>query len=569
MLEKKTVISTRFKSVFVASMVSMISAYILMLTDNVAAGQIVGDNAVAAMTLIFPIFTMILFVAYLISDGLVMMASYAQGRNDREEVDRLFSLGIILSICCSLIFFTALYFLREEILSFWEISPELKYFANEYYSGIICLALLQFVNVFNYTIFFSEGMERSCLVSASAAFVVNVILDIVLCQNIGVRGIGLATTFGTLTSIFVQIYYLKTKSQLHFKWYWNLKKTWQGIFYSFYHSVDTLCLSLLPMLVSMQVIEHFGDEKLIIVTVAVNLLTLIIAIYTGLVDCLQPMICQYHAENNLYSVIKTMKIGMLATVTLSLIMTVVGMFFADFLPSMFGVKDEILANEAAVAMRYFLPFTIFLGCTLMLANYYIYIEKMNYGAAIKILLLLVLPFVGMLIGGNFSMNIFWLSVGSAFLATYLINYFWLKRRAGLLMIEAKNLKSQLSYDINSTFNEVMELTKKVDTELTARGVSDKIKNKIVLYIEEFGMHAVERSGEKIFQLEISILLDDKITLIIRDNGTPYDILKTAQEGKFNFREFFIEGMTSNVISRNYISNGDENRVTLQFCLEKA
>ena len=59
MFGKKTVISTRFKSVFVASMVSMISAYILMLTDNVVAGQVVGDDAVAAMTLIFLIFTII------------------------------------------------------------------------------------------------------------------------------------------------------------------------------------------------------------------------------------------------------------------------------------------------------------------------------------------------------------------------------------------------------------------------------------------------------------------------------------------------------------------------------
>ena len=137
MFNKKTVISTRFWNIFVASIASIVLAYILVLTDNVVAGQIIGDEAVAAMTLIFPVFTMILFVAYLISDGLVMLASYAQGKGDREEVDRLFSLGIILSVCCGIIFCATLFFFREEILSFWEISPELKFFANEYYSGII------------------------------------------------------------------------------------------------------------------------------------------------------------------------------------------------------------------------------------------------------------------------------------------------------------------------------------------------------------------------------------------------------------------------------------------------
>ena len=168
---------------------------------------------------------MILFVAYLISDGLVMLASYAQGKGDREEIDRIFSLGIISSIFCGIIFFAALCFFREEVLSFWEISPELKFFAEEYYSGIIFLSLLHLVSIFNYTIFFAEGMERACIIAASATFFVNIILDIFLCEIIGVRGIGLATTFGTLTSIFVQIYFLTGgRSRLHFKIYWNFKK---------------------------------------------------------------------------------------------------------------------------------------------------------------------------------------------------------------------------------------------------------------------------------------------------------------------------------------------------------
>ena len=154
MFDKKTVISSRFKAVFWASMLSTISAYILVLTGNVVAGQVIGDDAVAAMTLIFPIFTMILFVVYLFSDGLVMLASYAQGKGDRAEVDRLFSLGIILSVSCGVIFFAAFFFLRDEILAFWEISPQLKTFAEEYYSGLIFLALIQFLNIFIYTIFF-------------------------------------------------------------------------------------------------------------------------------------------------------------------------------------------------------------------------------------------------------------------------------------------------------------------------------------------------------------------------------------------------------------------------------
>ena len=321
--------------------------------------------------------------------------------------------------------------------------------------------------------------------------------------------------------------------------------------YSFYHSIDTLCLSLLPIILSMQVLKYFGEEKLVIVTVGVNLLMLLMAIYTSLVDCLQPMVCQYHAENNLHSKIKTIWLGVKASIVISLILTFAGMLFVGFMPEMFGVKDQNLINEATEAMRCFLPFIIFLGCTLMFADYYIYIERGIYGTFVKFLLLLVFPALGIFLGRNFSLNIlgqftlniFWLSIGISFVAVCLLNYILTKRRNGLLMIDDKDLSRQLSYDINTTFEEVIALKREIDADLTSRGVADRIKNRIVLYVEEFGLHAVERAGKNIFQLEISILLEDNVTIIIRDNGEPYDIIKIAQEGKFTFTEFIIEGIT--------------------------
>lgn len=566
---RKTVILTRFRSVFVASVVSMVSAYVAMSTDNVVAGQLVGKDAVAAMTVVFPIFTLILFVAYLIADGLVMMASFAQGREDRAEVNRLFSLGIILSAVCSVVFFAGLVLLREEILSLWEVSAELKGFAGEYYDGLKFLALFQFVSIFLYTIFTAEGKENECVKAAALTFVVNVVLDVVLCREIGVEGIGLATTIGTAAGLIVLLYYLTGgRSDLHFGWYWDSKKAWQGVFYSFYHSVDTLCLSILPLLLSYLVIKFFGEADLIIVTVAVNLLVLIIAVYTGLVDCLQPMVCQYHAEGNLHSVVKTMRVGLLATVLVSLAMTVLGMVFADFLPAVFGVEEPELAARAAVAMRYFLPFTTFLGLTLILSNYYIYIEELNFGAAIKFLLLLILPSVGAVAGGGFTTNIFWLAVGASFAVSFVLVRIlvrFVKGSAGLLLVDGAEYARQLSYDVDATREEVLALTRRAEADLERLGVGRRVRNKLVLFIEEFGLHAAERAGAEAFQLEFSILLGegDSATLIIRDNGEPCDIVKVAREGNFSFREFFIEGVTTNVVSHSYVASGDENRVVMR------
>lgn len=568
MFGKKTVISTRFNSVFVASMVSMVSSYVLALTDNIVAGQIIGDSAVAAMTLVFPIYTLLLFVSYVVSDGLVMMISYAQGRNDREEINRLFSLGMILSIDCAIFFFAALVLFKDQILSFWEISEQLKAYSVAYYDGLKFFPLVMFVNIFIYTVFMTEGKENACIISSATSFMVNIALDIILCQNMGIKGIGLATMFSMLASLITQIYFLTGgRSQLRFSWYWDLKKILKGIYFSFYHSIDTLFISILPVLLSMGVIRFFGEDELIVVTVAVNLLTLVIAIYGGLVDCLQPMVCQYHAENNFYSMKKTMDLGIKVTIILSVAMTFLGMIFADFLPMLFGVEEAALEEEAVTAMRFLLPFIIFLGCVLIYSNYYVYIEEMRLSALVKLILFLVMPCIGMEIGGKISMNAFWLCVGASFAVSFAANFIVTKffgKRGGLLLLDKNILNKQLSYDVDTVFEDIIALTKKVDADLLRLGVDDKTRNKLVLFTEEFGLHAVERAGDKIFQLEFSFLIDDDAyRVIIRDNGTPYDILAIAEEKKFSFREFFIDSITERVVSRNYVESGDENRVVIR------
>ena len=564
---EKTVISTRFRSVFAAAMFSMASAYVLILTDNVAAGQLVGENAVVSMTLVFPLITFIIFISYLIADGLAMMLSYAQGRGDREQVNQLFSMGVLLAVGVGLAFVAGMFFFRENLLAFWAISPQLMGYTRDYYNGLLFYAPLMFLNVFFYTVFVAEGQERVCVVGAVCTFVVNALLDIVLCLQIGVMGVGIATSCGLLAAVLVQLYFLGGgRSRLHFCWYWNTKDVLYGVVYSAYHSLDTLLLSLLPVALSSCVISHFGEEHMIVVTVAVNLLTLIIALYTGLVDCLQPMICQYHAEENLHSIQKTMDIGIRATVLISLLFTTLGMALAGFLPLLFGVQSEQMIAETEAAVRCFLLFIVFLGCTLMYSNYYIYIEKRNYGAVLKVLLLLGFPYVGMEMGARCSMNEMWLGTGAGFVLAYVFNLWWSGSK-GKLFLDKEKLARQYSYDVDCTMEKVVALSRQVAEDMAVADITTQQRNLLTVLVEEIGTHASRRAKDKPFQMEFSILLGEKnasdLTLIVRDNGSPYDIIKTAQQGKFSYQDYFIESITVNCLRRAYLVSGDENRMILR------
>ena len=546
----KTVISERFRAVFVASLASMTISYVLMLTDNIVAGQFIGDAAVAAMTLVAPIMTLIFFLSYMVADGLAMMFSYAKGHNDQTKANQLFSMGVTVSIVTGAAVTIILVAFQTQILSLWKISPELMNYAVEYYHGLMFVALPCILNIFFYTIYVAEGEENICVRASIAMFVVNMVLDIALGYKIGVIGIGIATTIGNLVSFLFHVPYLfKKDCPLKFVRYWNFDELKQGIFYSWYHSMDTLCLALLPIIFSEYVIFKFGENHLIVVTVINNMLTLLIAIYTGIVDCLQPMVCQYHAEGALHSVYKTMRLGINSTLAVTLGMILFSFIFAEFLPGLFGVEQtETLYAESVRAVRIFMPFTIFLGVVLMLGNYYIYVEQLNLGAAVKFLLLLVMPSAGMS-AGHFGLQFMWVGVGISFIVALIVTRILTRKKCGLLLIGAKKFKQQFSYDTFTAPGQLPALMKALKKFLASFPIDDGRKIFLSSTVAKvFNLYAA-RAG--ICRLEVSLIPRDvSLTLIFRDNGKPVNPLE--QLGTLNARE------------KNYMVSGDENKLVVKF-----
>ena len=570
-LRKKTVISTRFWSVFTSAMVAMTPSYILMLSDNIVAGQFINDDAVAAMSLVFPLMTILFFLSYLIADGLGMMAAYAQGQENREKVNRLFSQGIMLSVGLGLMLVLFLNIFQAQILSYWKISPEYMFYARGYYDGLKWLPPVVFINILFYTFLIQEGEEQVCVRASSIAVAANIVLSIVLCKTMGTFGIGLASLMGTIISCLVQSAFLfSDKSKLSFVWYYNFREIARGFIYSFYHSVDTLYLSMLPLIFSSYVISHWGESHIIVVTVITNVLVLAVAMYTGVVDCLQPMVCQYHSEGCYSSVKKTMELGIACTLIMSLAISLVAGVFAYLLPLLFGVDEDYLIEEIVTSLRCFLIFFVFLGTTLIYSNYYIYIEERNYGLILKTMLLVVFPVIGMYFGSILGMYGLWLGAGSGYLLACLFNLLVIKlwpARGNILMLNREKMARQCSYDINAITEDVVALSRTLSDKLELWRLPTSKIMRLSLLVEEVGMNAVERAQNEPVQLEFSFLLEgganQSVKLIVRDNGKPYDVFTIVNGGKYSFRDYFIDSVTKDFYRRRYLSAGDENKLVFE------
>jgi hypothetical protein len=190
---------------------------------------------------------------------------------------------------------------------------------------------------------------------------------------------------------------------------------------------------------------------------------------------------------------------------------------------------------------------------------------------LKVLLLLGFPYVGMEMGALCSMNEMWLGTGAGFVLAYVFNALWTGSK-GKLFLDKEKLSRQYSYDTDCTMKAVVSLSERVAADMAAVDISAHQRALLTVLVEEIGMHASMRAADKPFQMEFSILLGkkpaDDLTLIVRDNGKPYDIIKATEQGTYTFQEYFIEALTSRFHSRRYLAGGDENRMIMQIGMEK-
>lgn len=196
----------------VPAMVSMVVMILYNMADMFFVGR-TGDTAqVAAVSVVGPVFTIIMAVGSMLGGGGCALIARTLGEQDEESV-KLYS-----SLCCwggvgiGVLVSAASLLFRTPILRFLGANGDIWSYAETY---LIVLALgapvMIFTSTFN-NILRSEGAVKEAMAGNLIATAVNIILDpmFILVLDYGVGGAAFATVLGNLVGGGYLIHYLLT-----------------------------------------------------------------------------------------------------------------------------------------------------------------------------------------------------------------------------------------------------------------------------------------------------------------------------------------------------------------------
>ena len=118
----KTFLSRKFFSLLLSSSISLLVITVLALSDTLIAGVMLGEEAVSAICLVVPAYSLAGFAGCLISLGVPIIYSRAMGEFNKERADRCFAFGVFMAVTMGLVLYIVFMLFGDAYLRFYEPS---------------------------------------------------------------------------------------------------------------------------------------------------------------------------------------------------------------------------------------------------------------------------------------------------------------------------------------------------------------------------------------------------------------------------------------------------------------
>lgn len=368
--------------------VSMILQALYNVVDSVFVTNMSGIGVIAneALTLAFPIQILIIAIGVGTGIGLNTLLSKSLGEKDRKKVNKIAGTGISLSIFIYLIFLIFGLFFSKDFISLFSDNNEVIKMGTTYLKICTCLSL----GSIGYTVYErflqSTGKTLMATIAQISGAVTNIVLDYIFIfpLNMGVAGAAWATVIGQFVSLFIAMifHYAKNKeisgNVKYIKFDYNLIKQ----VYSIGLSAAIMQGLLAVMMAGMNAILGSCniDSSILVGSFGIYYKIQQVVLFSafGLSNTIISILSFNYGMKNRSRIDECIKYGIIDTIIVTLIISLLFEIFAKPLASLFGLAggttSEII-NTCVCALRIASIGYIFMGISVSIQGI---LQSINY-----------------------------------------------------------------------------------------------------------------------------------------------------------------------------------------------
>lgn len=343
--------------------------------DRIFVGQGVGKDAIAGITIGFPIMIVIMAFGMLIGLGATSLISIRLGEHNKAEAERIVGNGMALLVGTSLILTVLGLLFLDPLLVCFGASPQVLPYAKTYLQIILYGAVFQGIGFGMNNFIRAEGNPKTAMATMLIGAIINTALDplFIYTFKMGIAGAAWATIISMAVSAgWVLYYYLSKQSALKLHW-GNLRPspaiTRKILAIGSAPFAMQLAASGLTLVLNRLLVKYGGDVAVSAMGIVNSIVMLIAMPVFGINQGAQPIIGYNYGARQFDRVKKALKLAGIAASLITTLGFLVVQLFPRLIIMLFN-RESDLVELGAYALRTFTIFLPIIGFQIVGANYF-------------------------------------------------------------------------------------------------------------------------------------------------------------------------------------------------------
>lgn len=334
------------------AVVGMLVMQLYNVVDRAFIGQVVGKEAIAGLTITFPVMNITTALGVLIGAGAAARISIHLGNSDDAGARRVFGNALTLTTLIGLVYLSVFFFFLDDILRLFGATDETIPYAHDFMVWILPgLMMMNLTYSFN-NVMRASGFPTKAMITMFIGAGMNVVLAplFVYLLDMGIKGAAIATDISmAVTTYFVLRHFAFTQSPVHYargiyKLNWPTVLSIVGIGAA--PSIVNVAACFINIFINRNLTEFGGSDAVASAGIFVTYTTLLVCVILGICQGMQPII-GYNYGAGLYDRLKkTYWLAVGASTVISIIGFALGMLCPRAIARVF-VSDAGLVGDTA------------------------------------------------------------------------------------------------------------------------------------------------------------------------------------------------------------------------------
>ena len=347
----------------------------LTMVDGVVSGHVLGTDALAATSLVFPLISLSTFLSTIFTYGCSNLCAIAEGSGDYERARRLFTLGLFATLLLGLAQSVLFYLIEDLYFSYYTSSPAIEAFAREYYRLFIFVPPVMALATFLDEIISADGDDTLSYVAYLVSFAVNVGASVLLARTMGMSGLALGTALSYVGYLLVvSIHFLKKSNTYRLRYWFSFRDLLRFAQYSLKNNTAGICMSVVSAGFTKAILLFWGNDYLIANTVLCAMLE-IYEMVNGPSEAAGYLLASYTGERNGEGIKTLFRQALVACAFGGMVVTLVLLILPDTVLLLYGIEDSPLRVDLVKCIRFCSLGVVAASIGGFLSDYYGYTGK--------------------------------------------------------------------------------------------------------------------------------------------------------------------------------------------------